>query len=701
MAIKRITTNLIKDSDIATVDIANNAITAAKITDGNITTAKLADLSVTAGKLAATLDLTGKTITVATATTGDNDTSPASTAFVQQEIAALVDSSPDSLNTLNELAAALGDDASFSTTVTNSIATKLPLAGGALTGNLSIGDSSSRSFALYIENAGSAGAGQLMLVDSDNDTLQREIRTDAGVLSFDYWDSSNRSNHLTILANGKVGINQSSPSKLLHVQSDTDYEGIIIKGAGHKQLTIESTSSSRQALTTFQTGSQNMSIGLDTDNAFIFHSGTAGSERMQIDSSGNLLVNQTSAGVNGKLQVTGGIGLTGNSEIRQSTNSDGSTLRFLGTQFVAGSSNAVGYSYSSGALIASVSNSANVLLFEAGASNTSGHRLTIQNDATGLQGEVKYAGSEPVFILRDTRNAGGTAWSDSANEPLGEIEFWTSDGTGIGPHAVARIRTVNDITAASPAGAITFMTSGYNNGSPTERMRISSSGEVLVGATSGDAWLATSGKYVQLGDTYPFAATNNSIVGILNRTGTDGTILEFKKDANVVGNINVEGSELAIGHTTAGLQFLGSEARIRPFNITNNAATDNTIDLGRSNSRFDDIYATNATINTSDRNEKQDIEALTDAETRVAVAAKGLLRKFRWQSAVASKGDEARIHFGIIAQDLQDAFTAEGLDAGDYAMFISDTWTDDDDGVEQTRLGVRYSELLAFIIAGI
>jgi hypothetical protein len=44
--------------------------------------------------------------------------------------------------------------------------------------------------------------------------------------------------------------------------------------------------------------------------------------------------------------------------------------------------------------------------------------------------------------------------------------------------------------------------------------------------------------------------------------------------------------------------------------------------------------------------------------------------------------------------------TTEGLDAGDYAMFISDTWTDDD-GVEQTRLGVRYSELLAFIIAAI
>ena len=61
----------------------------------------------------------------------------ATESYVGTQISNLVDSSPAALNTLNELAAALGDDASFSTTVTNSIATKLPLAGGTLTGGLS------------------------------------------------------------------------------------------------------------------------------------------------------------------------------------------------------------------------------------------------------------------------------------------------------------------------------------------------------------------------------------------------------------------------------------------------------------------------------------------------------------------------------------------------------------------------------------
>ena len=65
-----------------------------------------------------------------------NDVTPATTQYVTTAIGNLIDTAPSTLNTLNELAAALGDDVNFSTTVTNSIATKLPLAGGTLTGQL-------------------------------------------------------------------------------------------------------------------------------------------------------------------------------------------------------------------------------------------------------------------------------------------------------------------------------------------------------------------------------------------------------------------------------------------------------------------------------------------------------------------------------------------------------------------------------------
>ena len=149
------------------------------------------------------------------------------------------------------------------------------------------------------------------------------------------------------------------------------------------------------------------------------------------------------------------------------------------------------------------------------------------------------------------------------------------------------------------------------------------------------------------------------------------------------------------------LYFNSATDQIYPLNPSNQSNLDDVLDLGRITARWDDIYATNGTIQTSDRNEKQDIAELSDAEQRVAVAAKGLLRKFRWISSVEENGDDARVHFGIIAQDLQDAFTAEGLDARRYAMFISSTWTDEETGEERTRLGVRYSELLAFIISAI
>ncbi|EHC2078648.1 phage tail protein [Escherichia coli] len=69
--------------------------------------------------------LTG-TPTTPTAPQGTNSTQIASTAFVMAAIAALVDSSPDALSTLNELAAALGNDPNFATTMTNALAGKQP-----------------------------------------------------------------------------------------------------------------------------------------------------------------------------------------------------------------------------------------------------------------------------------------------------------------------------------------------------------------------------------------------------------------------------------------------------------------------------------------------------------------------------------------------------------------------------------------------
>ena len=98
-----------------------------------VTTGLITDNAITDAKLSAT-------ITATTQSASDNSTSVATTAYVTTAIANLADSAPSTLNTLNELAAALGDDANFSTTVTNSIATKAPLASPTFTSNINGGD---------------------------------------------------------------------------------------------------------------------------------------------------------------------------------------------------------------------------------------------------------------------------------------------------------------------------------------------------------------------------------------------------------------------------------------------------------------------------------------------------------------------------------------------------------------------------------
>jgi hypothetical protein len=135
--------------------------------------------------------------------------------------------------------------------------------------------------------------------------------------------------------------------------------------------------------------------------------------------------------------------------------------------------------------------------------------------------------------------------------------------------------------------------------------------------------------------------------------------------------------------------------------------TDGVIDLGSASYRYQDIYATNGTIITSDGRSKVDVADLSDAENRVAQAIKGLVRKFRYADAVTLKGDDARIHVGVVAQDVIAAFMAEGLDPMRYGIVCYDEWPEEVDESGRViveagnRYGVRYTELLAFIIAAI
>jgi len=262
----------------------------------------------------------------------------------------------------------------------------------------------------------------------------------------------------------------------------------------------------------------------------------------------------------------------------------------------------------------------------------------------------------------------------------------------------------------------------------SERMRIDSSGNVLVGKsvttqnTAGTQISASSGVR---------ATVDGNVATILNRTTSDGDIAVFRKDGSTVGSIgSIGGAYLYIGDVGAvGINFISD--RIRPS--SDGVDADNTYDFGHPTVRWDDIYATNGTIQTSDENEKQNIASLTSAEITAATAISKLFKTFKWKDKVAAKGDNARTHTGVVAQQVQSAMSDAGLDAGNYAFFISTTWwekyvevaaVEADDTVdppieakdaytrtdtydtkeetpegatERTRMGIRYPELLAFI----
>ena len=153
-------------------------------------------------------------IIVPTQSNSDNDTSAASTAFVHAHVNALVDSAPGTLNTLNELAAALNDQDNFGSTITTAVNAKLPLAGGTMTGNIqitkvspkiSMTSTGSGDSELYFQTA-SNGRG-IYLDESDSNKLK-------------IYDGSGKgtAGEVVIDNTGQVGIGTTSPAKTLDVK---------------------------------------------------------------------------------------------------------------------------------------------------------------------------------------------------------------------------------------------------------------------------------------------------------------------------------------------------------------------------------------------------------------------------------------------------------------------------------------------------
>ena len=296
-------------------------------------------------------------------------------AYTDTAIANLVDSSPGSLNTLNELAAALNDDASFSTTITNSIATKLPLAGGTMTGALTTtgltvngttqvdnygstsgkgriqfgnsgqkfiegfdtGNAGSGSYLKFgsgsttqmtLDNSGRVGIGCtpsrvldiatttggtiIHLTDdvtghtaTDGVDIQQEgtlfqiLNREAGDIRF----GTNNAERMRITSSGNVGIGEANPLGKLHIKgSDTGATASaqgnsLVLEDSENGLSILSSSAGAGYINFGDSGDNNIGMIVYDHSANVLKTHVNGSERIRIDSSGNLLVGKTTTAI--------------------------------------------------------------------------------------------------------------------------------------------------------------------------------------------------------------------------------------------------------------------------------------------------------------------------------------------------------------------------------------------------------------------
>jgi|13_taG_2_1085334.scaffolds.fasta_scaffold26643_2 hypothetical protein len=317
-----------------------------------------------------------------------------------------------------------------------------------------------------------------------------------------------------------------------------------------------------------------------------------------------------------------------------------------------------------------------------------------ENDAfTGSAGEVVVNTSNNTLRVHDGSTAGG-------HEVLkGDNSFLIVDSTGV---------TINDSNLDAD-----FVVKASGLGT-------------LINADAGNYQV----------DLAPTAAANS--LAVYNPSGSptaiEGGQIYLNKSTQSSGSFSEADSFSLDAYKDAANSYQhGSNAQLMRIIQTSGAATtsfaengdisfsgdlfpvlNGAYDLGTSALKWRDVYSTTGAFNGSDANLKQDIEELSEAEKRVAVAAKGLLKKYRLKQAVKEKGENARYHFGIVAQELQAAFQAEGLDPMKYGIIAVNTWYEktegdkkyiskkQEEGYQQvTEMSVRYSELLAFIIAAL
>ena len=458
----------------------------------------------------------------------------ATTASVTTSINNLIDSSPGALNTLNELAAALGDDANFSTTVTNSIATKLPLAGGTMTGDIAMGlhqivfDNNSQ--AIQIKDAG--GTASYVLYQDNADTLIIGNGTTVEKIRL---DTSGNEGAVVIDTNGNVGIGTTAPDQPLQV-----------KGTIETQAT---NSTNGFMMYTY------------TDNTYRINYNGAGADELILTSGGALGLGVTPGAWSANypaLQIGQGATFTGH---RNNTQTQLGQNWWIGTgnQYVV-----------DGAASRLIMNPDSTIIFSQAPSGTAGATMSTINDRLVIapDGNVGIGNTSPGQLLEVT-GSGATIRVESTDNNQEGIEFYQNNtknasimwGQGNANLEIKNFR--NDQHASNLYANIDFFTGGSNATSPNYNpnlvMRITDDGNAhLSGQIDARIQLSSSGGANLVSDNTVYvrgnddtAILNSAANGDIKLSENGTTRLFIKRTTGNVGiGTNNPGAKLHVSATS-------------------------------------------------------------------------------------------------------------------------------------------------------
>ena len=225
----------------------------------------------------------------------------------------------------------------------------------------------------------------------------------------------------------------------------------------------------------------------------------------------------------------------------------------------------------------------------------------IKNVSTGTIA-LESPQADSLTVTGDLTVDTNTLYVDSTNNRVGVGTVSPNKNLEIKNSTSPTIRIGDGTRHFEVLGGSTTQTAGigtaYNsaftfNINSTEKARLDSSGNLLVGTTDltqfNNSGASPDTGVVIAGTSYIDVSRVSNPMLYLNRCSTDGQIVNFSKDGTSVGSIGVASSELYFSSGNTGLYFDDVNNLIRP---TNNAGglRDNIADLGKSDSRFKDLY---------------------------------------------------------------------------------------------------------------